>query len=212
MDLLHTLLLKFKIMRLLCFFTLWLTSFSISAQYLKIDNGIILGSFSNEDDLAILDSRVVNYIGSVGLDYLEKEWFSLSSQIGYVRIGGEQEIDNATPEIGEIKEQKNYVHFNTTFRSRLDMEEVSFFVGIGPTLDILMGNNDAEHPFFTGYRYNTARVGGKAEIGILHTKDKFRLGFIGGYLRDFSPTTETEFISLFSQAFTATITAGYRLK
>ena len=212
MDLLHTLSHKYKIMRLLCFFALWLTSFSISAQYLKIDNGIILSSFSNEDDLAILDTRVVNYIGSIGLDYLEKEWFSLSSQIGYVRIGGEQEVDNVTPEIGEIIEQKSYIHFNTTFRPRLEMEDVSFFVGIGPTLDILMGSNDAESPFFTGYRYNNTRIGGKAEIGILHTKNKFRLGVIGGYLRDFSPTTETEFISLFNHAFTATITAGYRIK
>lgn len=190
----------------------WLITLPLSAQYLKIDNGVVVSSFSNDRDMQILNSRVVNYTGLVGLDYLESNWFSLSSQIGFLRIGGEQELASVTPEFGEITEEKSYVHINTTIRPRLDMGAISLFVGVGPTLDILISDAAAENVLFTGYTYNGVRLGGKAEIGLLHTQNKVRVGFIGGYLRNFSSTTETDFISLTNHAFTAVITAGYRLQ
>ena len=199
-------------MRTLLFLILWFISLTASAQYLKLDNSVILSAYSNDKDLPILDSRIANYAGTIGLDYLENDWFSLSSQIGYMRIGGEQDIDIGAPEIGRIIERKNYVHINTTFRARRDVTDVSFFIGAGPTIDILAGSRDAENPFFTGYTYNNVRIGGKAEVGVVQTKDKFRFGIVGGYLRSFSPTTETEFISLYNHAFTGAITVGYHLQ
>ena len=199
-------------MRILFFVVLSFIPFTTMAQCLKIDNGVTLSAFSNDKGLAILDTRIANYAISVGLDYLEKDWYSLSSQIGYLRVGGEQVVYNVSPEIGDIIEQKNYIHFNTTFRPRLDISNVSFFIGIGPTFDILADNKNAYNSFFQGYQYKDVRVGGKAEIGVIHEQERFRLGIVGGYLRNFSPTAETKFLTIYNHAFTAAITAGYRLK
>ena len=60
---------------------------SVNAQfnkssYLKIDNGVMLSSFRNNLNLPILTNNTVNYSTSLGIDYLQKKWFYLSSQIG----------------------------------------------------------------------------------------------------------------------------------
>lgn len=199
-------------MRTLLFVVLCMTSLMAPAQFLKIDNSIVMSAYSNDQDLPILDSRVTNYAISVGLDYLVRDWFSLSSQIGYMRLEAEQEVDIAPPEFGEITEQQAFIHLNTTFRPHLQKEDVSFFVGIGPTIDILAGDQGANNSFFNGYTYNNVTFGFKAEVGVVQTTEKLRFGVVGGYLRGFTPTLETDAISLFNDSFTAAITIGYRLQ
>lgn len=193
---------------------LFLLTGVVQAQYLKIDNGAVFSSFSNENDNPILNSRVANYSVAIGLDYSESDWFSLSSQVGYMRVGGEDEVLNEVdiPDNFNLVEEKEFVHINTTFRPHLNISGTTFFVGIGPTLNILVGSRDSENVLYRGYEYNSLRLGGKAELGITHTMKKFRLGIVGGYLLDFTPTAESEFLSLYNHAFTAALTVGYRLR
>jgi hypothetical protein len=183
------------------------------AQYLKIDNGVLLSSFSNKENIPALSSKASSYTVQVGVDYLERNWFSLSSQIGYTRIGGHETNDLLTrPEWQTITEQKDYVQLNTTFRPYVKAASTKIFIGAGPTLSILAGNRNFGSTLYEGYHYNRFRVGGKAEVGITEDIKKFRFGLVGAYLLDLSPAAKSEFISLYNNAFSVMLTTGYRLK
>ena len=56
------------------------------AQDFKLDNGVVFSSYHNRKDLSILSSeKLVTYSALLGVDYLDKERFYLSSQLGYLR-------------------------------------------------------------------------------------------------------------------------------
>jgi len=194
------------------FIILLLITINVQAQHLKIDNGLVISSFSNKKDFPVLDKKVTNYAVSIGLDYLEKDWFSLSSQIGYMLIGGEQALGYPSQAQSiDLKEQKSYIHLNTTFRPSVHAFGVIFFLGVGPTIDILADGNDADNIFYEGYMYKDVRIGGKGEFGIIQNINKFRFGIVGGYLYNLSTTAKSEFISLNNNAFSIALTTGYRI-
>lgn len=192
----------------LCFFAC-----AAQAQYLKIDNGVLLSSFSNKEKIPSLSSKAASYTLQLGVDYSEHNWFSMSSQISYMRIGGHETNALLTqPELQNITERKDYVQLNTTFRPYLKAASSKIFIGIGPTLSVLAGSRNFESTLYEGYRYNRLRFGGKAELGIIEDIKKFRFGLVGAYLLDFSPAAKSEFLSLYNNAFSVVITTGYRLK
>jgi hypothetical protein len=187
-------------------------AFTSNAQYLKIDNAVQFSSFSNKNDLPLLRSSVANYSIQLGVDYLKRDWYFLSSQIGYSHIGGsEKNPFLLQPDYQSINENKGYINVNTTIRPYLKKGSSILFMGIGPTVNLLTGGKQFESTLYEGYKYNTLRIGGKAELGILEPIGRFQFGLVGAYLHDFTPAAKTEFLSLYSSGFTLQSTIGYHL-
>ena len=90
-----------------------------------------------------------SYSFMVGCDYLENDWMMLSSEIGYVKRGGRSswQFDRNYNSDGSIKEiyfrrmaDLNYFQINTTFRFKHDFKRATIFMGVGPTIDFLLGD------------------------------------------------------------------------
>lgn len=186
---------------------------SVYAQYIKLDNGLIFSSFNNRDKLPFLDSKISRYSFLLGSDYLEKRWFYLSSQIGYMQVGGKETNPALPEEFRNVSENRNYIHLNTTFRAYINTSGLKVFGGIGPYVNVLTGsknfNSEAYKPF---YIFKELNAGGKVELGATEDINKFRLGVVGTYLHSLTPTATSNYLSLKNNAFSVMITAGYRIR
>ncbi|GAB3911510.1 hypothetical protein GCM10028803_53130 [Larkinella knui] len=185
----------------------------VLGQHIKVDNGVVISTFTNKKDLPILSSnKIKDYSFLLGFDYLEKRWFYLSSQIGYLKTGGRQVNPLLTGENEDITESRSYIHTNTTFRGYVKSSGLMIFAGVGPYLNILTGPSNFESslykPYYNFKKYN---VGARAEIGINKDINRFRFGIIGSYMRDLSPSASSEFLSLYNNSFSGSLTIGYSL-
>lgn len=184
------------------------------AQYIKLDNGIVFSSFHNKEDIPILSGKkLASYSFLLGSDYLEKDWFYLSSQIGYTKIGGKEMNPSLQEEYKNISESGSYIHLNTTFRAYIKDHQSKIFAGIGPYVNILTSAKNFESPLYNPYySFEKIHIGSKAEIGLTHDINKFRIGLMGTYMLNLSPSAVSEGTSLYINAYSAMITAGYRIR
>lgn len=183
----------------------------VYSQHIKVDNGILFSSYDNSKNLPILYDKVATYSVSLGADYLEKKWYYLSSQIGYTKLGGKEENPFLADNFKKVKQTKNYVHLNTTFRAFKELSSFKIFVGAGPYLNILTGsskfNNSIYHDFYDLKTF----VGGKGEIGLTHDINKVRIGLIGTYMMNLSPTGSSSALNLRNNNLGAIVSLGYSL-
>lgn len=183
-----------------------------SGQYLKLDNGITLSSFQNKNNLSILSSsRSTSYSLMLGCDYLQKSWFYLSSQVGYLNLGGKEINSSLQGSDVNVSESKSYIHLNTTLRVYTKSSNLKFFLGVGPYLNFLAGtknfNSDLYHPY---YSFKKLYVGTKTEIGITEDIKRIRVGLIGSYMLNLSPSASSDYLNLNNKTFLVSFTTGYR--
>lgn len=185
---------------------------TVHAQYIKLDNGVVLSSLSNKKDLALLNSSVSNYSFLFGTDYLEKNWFYLSSQIGYSKLGGRETNPSLPAEFRSISESRSYLHLNTTFRAYVKYDDLRIFVGIGPYVNFLTGAKNFDSEVYKPYyELQSLHTGGKADIGLTQDANKFRIGVVGTYMYGLTPLAKSDYLSLNNNAFSVMITVGYRI-
>ncbi|MEN7550761.1 hypothetical protein AAG747_22765 [Rapidithrix thailandica] len=136
----------------------------VNAQVIKLDNGIAFSSFRNKKDLPMLSNSIKNYFVSVGIDFLEKKWFYLSSQIGYVKLGGKETNEFLDKDLRDVKSRTAFVHITTTFRMHPNRDKANFFVGLGPYVNILSDQNTIDVILYKDYTIENIHFGGKAEL------------------------------------------------
>ena len=200
--------------------TLVVTASTADAQFLKIDNGIVVSSFNNSRDLPYLYSDATSsYSVSLGADYLTTDFFYVSSQIGYMAIGGREngtlsDLETQNDVVLNTSEKAHYVHFNTTLRAFISRDNgMKFFIGIGPYLNILAGNQRFDSPAFEGFDdFENIYAGGKGELGITHDLNNLRIGLVGSYMPSLSSPVKSEVISLNSNAYSLMFTTGYHIR
>jgi hypothetical protein len=192
---------------------------SVNAQvsksiYLKLDNGIMLSSFRNSINVDILANNNSNYSTSIGIDYLQKKWFCLSSQIGYARIGGREANDGLVGTSNfKISENSDYVHVNTTIRVTTQRRELNFFAGVGPYFNLLVSSNNFKSDFYkNGYQFKEIYGGGKTEVGISRNINKIRISVVGSYMFNLSPSASTDFITLNNKTYSTMLSLGYMIR
>lgn len=201
-------------MKQLLLITLLLLVQNAHAQYLKLDNGVIYSSFNNKEDVPILsEKKLISYSFLLGADYLEKDWFSLSSQVGYTKIGGKEMNAYLQEEYKTASERGSYIHINTTFRAHIKSHQSKIFAGIGPYVNVLTSAKNFESPLYNPYySFKRTHIGSKAELGLTHDINKFRVGLIGTYMLNLSPSAVSEGTPLYINACSAMITTGYRIQ
>ncbi|WP_103864869.1 outer membrane beta-barrel protein [Aquimarina sp. I32.4] len=199
---------KLIIFSLILFFTKPL----LFAQVIKLENGVVASSMS-DGAIDVLNKKIITYSALIGMDYWETKSFYLSSQVGYLRKGGKEENPLLSGDQAKFKEAWNYIHLNTTMRFPFKLKDnTHIFIGIGPKMDFLVGSEKFKSSLYSsGFKMNTTTFGGKAEMGLVHDFDKYRIGINFSYLHDLTTAASTEFMDLKNNAFSGMLSVGYRL-
>ena len=138
----------------------------------------------------------------------------MSSDIGYMRIGGEETNESLpiTDSAYNVHQSFNYGQLSTTFRLRSTLNALEYYLGAGPYLNILLGSDEFDNYLYQGYKAKKLNVGCKTEIGVTANLKKIRLGLNGSYLINISSLAKSQYNSFTYKAFVGTLSIGYRLK
>lgn len=213
---------KFKLVTLLLLF-----SFSpLFSQIIKFEGGTTISYLRNKADF--LSDPKFSFAGAVGVDYMERKYFYLSSSLAFQHKGA---LDNkyytlpgtGAPLIEKLSVGRNYMHFNTTFRGRIPLKKGHIFLGAGPKIELLFGKRTLVHKEkgnetttlnVYGYKANRWSIGGIVEIGYNHyLGEKFIVGLKADYMTDFKALRqkESKFPRQHQDAFRIMASFGIRL-
>lgn len=166
--------------------TLFLFSIVTFAQTLKISSGVFYSSLDigNSD---FYDEKITSIPIMVGLNYLEKKNYYLSSEIGYMKVGGEDLIYMTDDPLNGYSEQKketfDVIQLNTTFRYKIPLkDDFHLFIGAGPKLDFFLTRKFENYPLnILNYEMPSTIFGLLSEIGATYDINKISVGFVGRY-------------------------------
>lgn len=178
------------------------------AQHVKIDAGILSTGYWNKLGLGIVDGRAISPSVNLGIDYLETKWFYLSSQIGYTRIGGLEE--STVPEKSKLRELQNYLHLNTTFRAFVRKGSLTGYIGAGPYLNILTGEEKFNHQYYKEWDLKSY-LGSKAEVGFHFDQNRIRFGLNANYMYSLSPTAKSSAMNMKNNNIGILASVGYKI-
>jgi len=184
---------KYFVMIFIGFFSASLTY----GQTLKIQAGTSISKLDWELDKINLKppykETLVGLSIFAGIDYLDRKYFNLSSNIGFLNRGGKGEIP-ITDSTGTLTDQfviskptLNYLSINTVISLKYPIKESLFpFFNIGPRVDIL--TSYSEH--FDGIKdineLNMVSFGLVTGVGLKYYFSKFHLGLCCDYYLDFN--------------------------
>lgn len=173
------------------------------------------------------------YSFMLGCDYLEKDWFMLSSEIGYIQRGGRSLFsytEGYDPDQGRYEynyrriAKLDFFQINTTFRFKHDFKRFTLFMGVGPTIDILLKdrseyqkqpiNSDQITTTETSIHHNNVLYGLKYELGInYHINNKWNSILNFSQLNSFKGSTIGHYDgdSFRNKIATLSLGIGYRL-
>jgi hypothetical protein len=187
---------------------------SSSAQIVKINAG---SSFSKLDWKVgiskIFDKGAIGFTGGIGIEYLNRGFFSLSSNLEYLQRGAKDTIfytDNIGNEIRRAVEtaRLNYITANTYAKISPPKGKTKPFLNLG---------------FFAGYLASVNKlVGSKKEfkkfnfgavlgIGVSHKIGRNHIGIEGNYLPSFNALLKSTNGLIKDQTFTAKLYYGIKL-
>lgn len=173
------------------------------------------------------------YSFMLGCDYLEKDWFMLSNEIGYIQRGGRSLFsytEGYDPDRGQYEynyrriAKLDFFQINTTFRFKHDFKRFTLFMGVGPTIDILLKdrseyqkqpiNSDQITTTETSIHHNNVLYGLKYELGInYHINNKWNAILNFSQLNSFKGSTIGHYDgdSFRNKIATLSLGIGYRL-
>lgn len=148
----------------------------VFSQVIKLNNGFLVTKTTNKKGNFMKDN-LMTYAISLGIDYFEHDYYYLSSEVGYIKLGAKENnsyIDNKhTP----VSETWNNVQFNTTFRVRYPLQSFFIYLGLGPKIDLLLDKNKFSSNFLQDIpERNRLNIGAKSEIGFAYDFPKIRIG------------------------------------
>ena len=143
-----------------------------TAQIIKFDNGISISSIRNNKSDQILPDSHVGYTSSIGVEYLEHKYFSISTELGYIQKGGRIASDiysgDEYPIANKLDIRLDYIQLNTTFRIRFPMSKFSTYSGVGPKIDIpVSSNSNLGFDAFNGTSLDFRKEKLKTSLGLL---------------------------------------------
>lgn len=169
---------------ILFFFSFSLTFVSFS-QNAKIIVGGGVSKIHNTAKLPILDESVFVFSAGLGIDVLERERFYLSNEIGYLQMGGKEDLSDLLPPFNELHStyKLNFIYASSSFRYKFPLENKFFFIGLGPKLSVSVDSDPLKNTLYAdGYKMEKLVFGINGEIGYMHDWDNYRVGITGSYL------------------------------
>jgi len=179
--------------------------------------GLKIDPFYNE--------TLIGYSFFAGLDYLDKQYFNLSSNIGVIRKGGKDKIE-ISDQYGEFTGQTttekptlDYLSVNTMLDLKYTIKEkVSPFVSFGPRIDYLIRSSKHFDDIEKIDELNSTSIGLILGGGLKYNISNLQFGLRADYYLDltnvanwtFENTVNTGEINV--NTYTINLTMGYKLK
>ncbi|MDO4224374.1 MAG: hypothetical protein Q4C75_00580 [Bergeyella zoohelcum] len=193
-------------------FIVFLLSILSYSQTIKVKNGFSITSIDS-NVVSVLDKSVYAYSGSIGMEYLERDRFSLNTEIGYTQKGGKEINPLIQGKYSEYQKKWDYLFLLTTFRYKFPVYNDFLFVGVGPRVDYLLDkkNNFTNTLYEEGYSLERYVIGINPEVGFVKNTEKISYGIEFSYLLGVTKIGGTEYNKLKSNAFTISLNLGYKL-
>lgn len=163
----------------------------MNGQVLKIQVGNSNSSLDwklGNNSYKIYDEKIKGHSLFIGLDYLEKKYFNLSSNFGIIIKGGSGfrfYVDPMGMPLISSNEKAtiDYLSFNNTVDIKYPIKEKIFpFLSIGPRVDYLISSNNNFKYTTTNYTLNKFSWGLNMGAGIKYQFSRFQIGVRGDYL------------------------------
>ncbi len=200
-----------------------------NGQTIKVQGGTSISKLDwelngmNVDPL--YDEAFIGYSFFVGLDYPDLKYFNLSSNIGFIRKGGKDELQLIN-ENGQLMGQSitdkatlDYLSVNTSIEFKYEIKEkLSPFISLGPRLDYLLSNSKQFDVLVKLDELNKISTGFIVGGGLKYEISSLQLGLRADYYLDFTPIADWTIEEtgksgeIKSNTFTLNLIFGYKLK
>jgi len=203
-------------------------TFFANGQVVKFQGGTSFSTLDwklNSIDVNIFDKTLIGYSIFAGIDYFDKQYFNLSSNIGMVRKGGKGIVpvtDIGGNLITERTENAilDYLSINTTMDFKYPIKKtISPFISFGPRFDYLLRSSNFFDILSEFDAMKNTSFGLILGGGIKYDISNFQFGLRADYYLDFSNKVAEWTIDntggsgqALVNTFTINLTIGYRLK
>ena len=173
----------------------------------------------------IYKETLIGYSFFAGMDYFDKQYFNLSSNIGMLRKGGKDEIPlidqngELTGQTITVKPTLDYLSINTTVDLKYPIKENVFpFICFGPRLDYLFNNSNHFDGLKELNELRNTSIGLILGGGLKYDISNIQFGFRADYYLNFTKVADWTYqktgISeeINANTFTINLTIGYKLK
>lgn len=185
-----------------------------SSQILRLSAGVSASSMEfNYTPLSdYYDINIIKPAVFIGVSYLNRKHFNLSTNGGYLQKGGKEKVaftDGSGNDIGEGYDGPvfGYVSLNTTADIKIPINNLTPYISIGPRIDYLISdNNRLSDP-------NKISYGGLLGVGVSLAVNKMHIGLQAAYLPSFNNVIEPEYgLNGSEQTFLTSLVLGYNLR
>lgn len=108
----------------------------VFSQVIKIENGVSFSKMNLPGN--VFHDNLSMYSMNVGCDYLERKWYFLSSEIGYVRKGGAENAvyidDPSDLRAIHLKNTLDYITINASFNVKYNLGDLICMLELPPRL------------------------------------------------------------------------------
>ena len=192
-----------------------------NGQIVKIQGGTSISKLDWDvkgSDWVMFNEALIGYSIFAGIDYIDKQYFNLSSNIGMVRKGGTNEIQFMnSKQILKAEQTLDYLSINTMIEFKYRIKKtISPFISFGPRFDYLLHNGKFDT--FEGLiNLKSTSVGLILGGGLKYDISSFQFGLRADYYLDFTNVTDwstvnTRVVGESVNTFTINLGVGYRLK
>lgn len=169
------------------------------------------------------NETLIGYSIFAGLDYLDKQYYNLSTNIGMIRKGGKDEFVLTDPDgelTGETITQKptlDYLSINTMIDLKYRIKEtVSPFISFGPRFDYLISSSKHFDSLKDSDELKNTAIGLIFGGGLKYDISNLQFGLRADYYFDFIKVAEWTIETgnggeVTVNTFTINLTIGYRL-
>ncbi len=193
--------------------------FRLSAQVVKIQPGISLSSLNWKTTSRYpFDKTIIGYSALVGIDYLNKKNFNLSTNIGVIKKGGSDNVQYTDASGNPLYIKKttislNYISFNTTAELKYPIAgKLIPFIGMGPRLEYLTTSSILNT--YNRGEVNKFSYGILLGAGIKYNLSRIQFGLRGDYLVNFNKIVEVKAYdrTVTDRTIALNVLVGFKLK
>ena len=143
----------------------------------------------------VAENGIVGFDAIAGIHYLNRRYFYLSSGIGFLQGGGEEELVSfGSPYVDEkVTVRLNFMTVNTTFNLKIPIKEmIEPYIFAGPRMDYLVSYSHLDELFNTNPGKNYIIYGALLGGGINFKVNKFQLGLGCDYYLNFNKVVDNQ--------------------
>lgn len=190
-----------------------LTAPPTSAQTLNVQAGVSISKLMASDSREFYSQHITNTMYGLGIQYLEKKYIDLSTNVAYLRKGGHEPFayTDAAGNPHGADFTLDYVSVNTLAEPKIPLDQhLGLFIAIGPHLDFLVHHQDSNVVFHAQPLEKTAfglTIGGGFHYTISRLRFTGQFGYIANIHQIYTDATD----NIYDRTITITFSVGFHL-